>query len=146
MASSPRDYNTYLLPPEPSCTIREIVEALIRGDVKGAIEILNSGECKNHIDDTIRENKPGWTLLHNAGFNGHLQLCKQLIVHGATVNKQDRTGKILTVITSCLHLTAIVVLLNLFAFYFTSLNIFIHIMTYQDAATTLSVISRLLSN
>ena len=88
-----KDFYTHLLYPEDSCTIKQLIEALVQNDVKKAIDLLSTRRFNDHIDDTIRDNKPGWGLLHYSVYNNHVSLCQQLIVQGANVNKQDGTGE-----------------------------------------------------
>lgn len=48
----------------------------------------------NKNKDVDIEDKSGYTALHYASRNGHLEMCKLLISNGANVNALTRCGKV----------------------------------------------------
>lgn len=79
---------------QPGDNTNLISEALARNDHKEAIKLIKTldGRYTYKLNETIRENKPGWSLLHDACFNGLVELTMELLLHGARVNVTDATG------------------------------------------------------
>ncbi|KAK6183582.1 hypothetical protein SNE40_011035 [Patella caerulea] len=66
---------------------RGIWNQALTGDMDGLMKCLGKGDSANALD------KSGYSALHYAARNGHLQICTVLIQHGACINCQTNSGK-----------------------------------------------------
>lgn len=74
---------------------RGIWYAAQTGDLERVQKLLSDGRCVNAADQA------GYTALHYAARNGHLNVCKLLLQQNADINACTRSGKATALQRAC---------------------------------------------